>query len=316
MPDACVNLFTACHHVLLTCRAIAEVEELLAAAGSKPVEQRKQKRSARGQQAQAQQPEPPAGPRTRRGGGGQQAPAAELPPQPPQQQPQRQQQLEADMAVVMGAADPTPKLCGAASFKKAGDKPHKFAGLATSGCVLSVCQHLVITGVLNMTRGETYSLIYAMLVLNSIPRRRAVAVYGDLMCKWGTFCKAAARRTQLVPQATLLDVPRPTPQQLGGMSFMVSGVPVMTHSWPCRVSCCWHRVAAYASVWLAGCCTFVFAATALVGMHMTLCGILPGRRCIVPCRCSTVQRGLPVLALTMARQVSWSTPTCPALATA
>jgi hypothetical protein len=251
---------------------VAEVEELLAAAGAKQVEQQKQKHCARGQKAQAQQPGPPAehrtlrsrggqqaaaaelpqppaqqqqqqqqqpGPsaerRTVRSGGGQQAAAAELPPQPPQPPPQEQQQLEDDREVVMGAADPTPKLCGAASFKKAGDKPHRFAGLATSGCVLSVCQHLVIMGVLNMTRGETYSLIFAMLVLNSIPRRRAVALYGDLMCKWGAFCKAAARSTQLVPHDTHRGIPRITPQELDAIKLMVSGVHVMTHSWPCRV---------------------------------------------------------------------------------
>jgi hypothetical protein len=43
------------------------------------------------------------------------------------------------------------KTCGAAAFKKAGDRPVSFEGLSTSGCMLMGCQHMLLLGGLNTT---------------------------------------------------------------------------------------------------------------------------------------------------------------------
>lgn len=125
------------------------------------------------------------------------------------------------------------KTCGAASFQKAGDKPHKFQGMDTSGVIFGVCQHLVVLGAGNTTAGERYARVNAVASLIA-EQHNAVAIYGDLMCKWALWFKDIAR-LQAAAEPNNPDLPRFDVAALERVELLLSAVHAQTHSWPCRV---------------------------------------------------------------------------------
>jgi hypothetical protein len=212
------------------------------------------------------------------------------------------------------------KTCGAAAFKKAGDRPVSFEGLSTSGCMLMGCQHMLLLGGLNTTAGERYAHVYHMAA-RAVEQHSATVLYGDLMCKWGKYVQAISQ--QLAGQPTVPpDVPKLAPEQVQKLQLMVSAVHVMTHSWYCRVSdgaSSAHAVANYnwpklANAWTHHCCAAPSSTTAATcrAVIVVVCLCSYTSNCDAHTyrmhRCSTPPCGVTELAWRTASMWSSSTP--------